>query len=103
MCQSRLRSLLTLSVYITLGSLSIAIDRNDSHLVRLNQGGEAMKFADRLAYLRAERMLTQKQLAEAAGVGIATIARSEAGGSVPHGATLQKLAAALGVEIKDMI
>jgi transcriptional regulator with XRE-family HTH domain len=62
-----------------------------------------MKFADRLAYLRAERMLTQKQLAAAAGVGIATIARAEAGGSVPHGATLQKLASALGVEIKDMI
>ncbi len=62
-----------------------------------------MRFADRLAYLRAERMLTQKQLAEKAGVGTATIARAEAAGSVPHGGTLQKIATALGVEIRDLI
>ena len=62
-----------------------------------------MNFAERLAYVRAERMLTQKQLAEKAGVGIATIARSEAGGSVPHGGTIQKIAVALDVEIRDLI
>ena len=43
------------------------------------------------------------ELAVAAGVGIATIVRSEAGGYVPHGPTIQKIAAALGVEIKDLI
>ena len=62
-----------------------------------------MNFAQRLAYLRAERMLTQKQLAERAGVAIATIARSEAGGYVPHGATLQKIAAAFEIPLRDLI
>jgi transcriptional regulator with XRE-family HTH domain len=62
-----------------------------------------MALADRLAYLRAERMLTQQQLAERAGVAPATIGRTEAGGYVPHGPTLQKISAALGVEIKDLI
>jgi transcriptional regulator with XRE-family HTH domain len=60
-------------------------------------------FAERLAYLRAERLLTQQQLAEAAGVGTATVGRSEAGGYIPHGATLQKLASALGVPLRELI
>ena len=62
-----------------------------------------MALADRLAYLRAERMLTQQQLAERAGVAPVTIVRAEGGGYVPHGPTLQKLARALDVEIKDLI
>jgi transcriptional regulator with XRE-family HTH domain len=60
-------------------------------------------FSERLAYLRAERMLTQQQLAEAAGIGTATVSRSEAGGHMPHGATLQKLATALGVPLRELI
>jgi len=60
-------------------------------------------FAERLAYLRAERLMTQQQLAERAGVATATIGRSEAGGYIPHGPTIQKIAVALGVEIKDLI
>ena len=62
-----------------------------------------MAFADRLAYLRAERLLTQQQLAEAAGVATATIQRSEAGGYIPHGMTLQKIATALGVPLRELI
>jgi transcriptional regulator with XRE-family HTH domain len=62
-----------------------------------------MAFAERLAYLRAERMLTQQQLAESAGVATATIGRSEAGGYIPHGPTLQKIAAALDVPLRELI
>jgi transcriptional regulator with XRE-family HTH domain len=62
-----------------------------------------MALAERLVYLRAEKMLTQHQLGELAGVSAITIGRTEAGGYIPHGATLQKLATALGVEIKDLI
>lgn len=62
-----------------------------------------MALADRLVYLRAEKMLTQHQLAEKAGVAPATIGRTEAGGYIPHGPTLQKIAGALGVEIRDLI
>jgi XRE family transcriptional regulator, regulator of sulfur utilization len=59
--------------------------------------------SDRVAYRRAERLLTQRQLAAAAGVSVATITRIEGGGYVPHGPTLQKIAAALGVSIRDLI
>jgi len=62
-----------------------------------------MAFAERLVYLRAERLLTQQQLADAAGVAVATIGRSEAGGYIPHGATLQKIANALDVPLRDLI
>ena len=62
-----------------------------------------MAFAERLAYLRAERLLTQQQLAERAGVATATIGRSEAGGYIPHGATLQKIATALDVPLRELI
>ena len=62
-----------------------------------------MAFAERLAYLRAERMLTQQQLAEKAGIAAATVGRSEAGGYIPHGMTLQKLAAALDVPLRELI
>jgi transcriptional regulator with XRE-family HTH domain len=60
-------------------------------------------FADRLTYLRAERLLTQQQLAERAGVATATIGRCEAGGYIPHGPTLQKIATALEVPLRDLI
>ena len=62
-----------------------------------------MTFAERLAYLRAERLLTQQQLAERAGVATATVGRSEAGGYIPHGPTLQKLATALDVPLRELI
>jgi DNA-binding XRE family transcriptional regulator len=65
---------------------------------RMNVG-----FAERLTYLRAERLLTQQQLAERAGVATATIGRCEAGGYVPHGVTLQKIAAALEVPVRELI
>ena len=56
-----------------------------------------MALSDRLTYLRAEREMTQRELAEAASIGVATISRIENGGYVPQAKTLQRLARALGV------
>ena len=56
--------------------------------------------------LRTERRraaLTQEELAEKAGVGIATIARIETGDiEEPRVSTLRKLAHALGIEPRDL-
>ncbi len=47
---------------------------------------------------RAARVLTIRELAEAAGVSTRTIVQIEAGQIMPRFATLKKIAAALGVE-----
>ncbi len=47
---------------------------------------------------RAARVMTIRELAEAAGVSTRTIVQVEAGQIVPRFATLKKIAAALGVE-----
>jgi transcriptional regulator with XRE-family HTH domain len=56
----------------------------------------------RLRTLRRRRGWTQDQLAEAAGVGPATVARIEAGGAQPRVSTMTRIAAALGVRIVDV-
>ncbi len=57
--------------------------------------------------LRTERRraaLTQEELAEKAGVGVATIARIEGGKmEEPRVSTLRKLAKALGIEPRDLL
>ncbi len=57
----------------------------------------------RLRELREARLLTQQQLAEKAGVGVATIIRTETGQVAPHFQTIRKLALALGVEPDELI
>lgn len=57
----------------------------------------------RLARLRAERELTQAELALRAGLEVSTIARLENGQSRnPHAQTLTRIARALGVEVDDL-
>jgi transcriptional regulator with XRE-family HTH domain len=51
-----------------------------------------------LRELRLERVLSQRELAERAGVSPKTVLDVETGKIRPHPATLRKLAAALGVE-----
>jgi transcriptional regulator with XRE-family HTH domain len=51
-----------------------------------------------LRELRQERLLTQKELGEKAGVSKATIVGIEGGKIRPYPQTLRKLAEALGVE-----
>lgn len=55
-----------------------------------------------LARLRAERGLTQRQLAEAAGLSWSQISRYESGAVMPRLGSLVRLADALGVAVEDL-
>jgi transcriptional regulator with XRE-family HTH domain len=59
--------------------------------------------ADRLRRLRAERFLSQMELAKASGVGSTTIARIELGMVVPRAGTVRKLAQALEVKPAELM
>lgn len=56
-----------------------------------------MSFAKRLADLRKERDLTQRQLAEMAGVHVAQIRRYEAGGAQPTLTVIRNIAIGLHI------
>ena len=59
---------------------------------------------DKLRRERRRAALTQEQLADKAGVGIATIARIEGGDiTEPRVSTLRKLARALGMEPRELL
>lgn len=58
--------------------------------------------ADRMRAARRERGLTQDGLAEASGVGVATIRRMEGSVSETRIDTLARLADALGVDLKTL-
>jgi transcriptional regulator with XRE-family HTH domain len=59
--------------------------------------------ADRLRRLRAERYVSQAELAEQSGVGAATIARIELGMVKPRAGTVRKLAQALEVKPAELM
>ncbi len=52
---------------------------------------------------RMERLLTIRDLARVAGVGAVTVSRIEDGVRVPRSATIQRIAAALGVEPRMVV
>jgi transcriptional regulator with XRE-family HTH domain len=56
-----------------------------------------MKFSERLKQLRAEKGMTQKQLAEASGVPLSTIRQYEQHGVNPGWDNVVAIATALGV------
>ena len=58
---------------------------------------------ERLRELRKLRALSQDELAEAAGIGRATISRIERQETGAHGRTLRKLANALGVDVSELV
>jgi transcriptional regulator with XRE-family HTH domain len=58
---------------------------------------------DRLKTLRQLRAMSQEELAEESGVGRATISRIERGETGAHGRTLRRLAAALGVDVDELV
>lgn len=60
-------------------------------------------FGARLRALRAERGLTQQELAERAGINRVTIARFEGGEQLPRYQTLLALADGLGLPIERLI
>ena len=57
----------------------------------------------RLRELRNLRALSQEELAEAAGIGRATLSRIERGETGAHGRTLRQLAKALGVGVEELV
>jgi transcriptional regulator with XRE-family HTH domain len=58
---------------------------------------------ERLKELRKLRALSQQELAEAAGIGRATLSRIERGETGAHGRTLRRLADALGVSVEELV
>ena len=58
---------------------------------------------ERLKELRKLRALSQQELAEAAGIGRATLSRVERGETGAHGRTLRRLANALGVGVEELV
>ncbi len=64
---------------------------------------EVLYIGDRLRDLRKRRLLTQEQLAERSGVGVATIIRVERNQVEPQGSTIRKLAEALDIEPEELV
>ncbi len=58
---------------------------------------------ERLKELRKLRALSQEELAEAAGIGRATLSRIERGETGAHGRTLRRLAKVLGVGVEELV
>jgi transcriptional regulator with XRE-family HTH domain len=58
---------------------------------------------ERLKELRKLRAMSQQELAEAAGIGRATLSRIERGETGAHGRTLRRLAGALGVGVEELV
>lgn len=57
----------------------------------------------RLRSVRLRKALTQRQLAERAGINRTTVIRLEGGAEEPFPTTVRKLADALGVEPEDLM
>ena len=64
---------------------------------------EVLYIGDKLRDTRKRALLTQEQLAERSGVGIATIIRIERNQVEPRGSTVRKLAQALDVEPAELV
>ncbi|WP_236169822.1 helix-turn-helix transcriptional regulator [Pseudomonas atacamensis] len=64
---------------------------------------DTREFPERLAWARAERGLTQKELAEAAGISLVQVARYETGRSTPRLGAALKLARVLGLDAYDLM
>lgn len=64
---------------------------------------EVLYIGDKLRDTRKRKLLTQEQLAERSGVGIATIIRVERNQVEPRGSTIRKLADALDVDPGELI
>ena len=61
-----------------------------------------MTFSENLRKYRVERFLSQRELARQAGLHAITVVRLEAGATAPSARSVRALAAALGVEPRDL-
>ncbi len=57
----------------------------------------------RLKELRKLRAFSQQELADASGIGRATVSRIERGETGAHGRTLRKLAEVLRVDVSELV
>jgi transcriptional regulator with XRE-family HTH domain len=64
---------------------------------------EVLYIGDRLRTLRKRKLLTQEQLAERSGLAVSTVIRIERNQVEPQGATIRKLADALGTTPADLL
>lgn len=62
-----------------------------------------MKIGEQVRYERIARALTQRQLAERAGISHATLVNIERNQVDPHVSTIRRLADALGVEPRELL
>lgn len=62
-----------------------------------------VKIGANLKRERERRVLTQKMLAQKAGVGYPTISRIENDHAEPHFSTIRKLAKALGIDPAELV
>jgi transcriptional regulator with XRE-family HTH domain len=64
---------------------------------------EVLYIGEKLRETRKRKLLTQEQLSERSGVGIATIVRIERNQVEPRGSTIRKLAEALSVDPHELV
>lgn len=64
---------------------------------------DVLYIGEQLREIRKRSLLTQQELAERSGVGVTTIVRVEKDQVEPHGATIRKLADALGVAVSELV
>ena len=63
---------------------------------------DRVKIGDNLRRVREERLMTQQELADLAGLGVASVVRIENDRTDPRFSTIKKLAEALGVDPKEL-
>jgi DNA-binding XRE family transcriptional regulator len=67
------------------------------------QAGRDLRLGDQLRAIRRSRNLTQKEVAERAGITQPALSRIELGGGVPDLETLRRLGNAMGVRFRVII
>jgi DNA-binding XRE family transcriptional regulator len=67
------------------------------------QAGRDLRLGDQLRAIRRSRNLTQKEVAERAGISQPALSRIELGGGVPDIETLRRLGHAMGVRFHVII
>jgi transcriptional regulator with XRE-family HTH domain len=63
----------------------------------------ATPIGERVRQLRRERLLTQEELSNKSGVGVASIIRIERGQVEPRFSTIRKLATALEIDPPELV
>jgi DNA-binding XRE family transcriptional regulator len=67
------------------------------------QAGRDLRLGDQLRAIRRSRNLTQKEVAERAGISQPALSRIELGGGVPDIETLRRLGNAMGVRFRVIV